>query len=621
MQFKQSQGFFLLILAAIFTIGLTFASIELPRIVDAFLRQEIDFLDAATGQDELTAYKTDLYLQHYHLRPLGYVCSALIIILVVAGFVTNKSGLSSAGAVMLFLPVFGHFAMTMFFLGGLGFLRLLWLPLLDVSFPLFRLGEIVNLPYEVLAYLCSRAGLHHRPYLAYAFTGAGLFIFFLGTLTWFFARMQKQGVADFWIYRVSRHPQYLGWMVWSYGVMFLPGSDMRLCYELSDSLPWLLSTMIIIGVAMLEEVKMRQKLGERYVSYRRQTAFLFPVPRFLARAFAFPLRLIFNKKYPERRREIVAVLACHALFLLGASAFYGGLVPLPERKEAASEQRAAELARVMREAENFGEKRRAAGELERMGEPAQRALLALLREDQPRVRAYAAGALGSMKSERVISSLAAMLDDQDSYVRQTAAGALGRIGSDQAIQPLAGALQDPVREVASAATLALGQIKHPAVLPLLVKALGDSTRKTTRAAASALGELGAKEAVAPLVRCLQEMPDCPYDVVGQALWKLNSDHAVAAWITGLKKGAWWYPRAFCATALGKNKLEKGIEPLQDALRDSSAEVRRASALALMAFQSERTIVALQRALEDEDFEVRMYAEETLKRIEARGRRR
>ena len=36
--------------------------------------------------------------------------------------------------IVLFLPVFGHFALTMFFLGGLGFLRLLWMPFLDVSF-------------------------------------------------------------------------------------------------------------------------------------------------------------------------------------------------------------------------------------------------------------------------------------------------------------------------------------------------------------------------------------------------------------------------------------------------------------------------------------------------------
>ena len=110
------------------------------------------------------------------------------------------------------------------------------------------------------------------------------------------------------------------------------------------------------------------------------------------------------------------------------------------------------------------------------------------------------------------------------------------------------------------------------------------------------------------------MPDCPYDVIGEALWKLNSDRAVDAWIIGLKKGSWWYPRASCAAELGKNKLEKGIPALQEAVKDSSVEVRRAAVLALMEFQSEKTIEALREALEDQDFEVRIYAEEALKKI-------
>lgn len=110
------------------------------------------------------------------------------------------------------------------------------------------------------------------------------------------------------------------------------------------------------------------------------------------------------------------------------------------------------------------------------------------------------------------------------------------------------------------------------------------------------------------------MPNCPYDLVGTALWKLNSERAVDAWIAGLKKGSWWYPRAFCAAELGKNKLEKGLTPLQDALKDESPEVRRAAVLALMEFRSGKTIEALREALADKDFEVRMYAKEALKKI-------
>ena len=146
-KFKQLEPFFLLLLALIFTAGLMFASVELPKTADRLLGQKVGALDVATGQDEISAYKTEIFLSHYHIRLGGYICLGLILILIVAGFVLEKQGLASAGAIILFLPVFGHFAATMFFLGGLAFLRFLWLPFLDISFDIMRLGDIVLLPY------------------------------------------------------------------------------------------------------------------------------------------------------------------------------------------------------------------------------------------------------------------------------------------------------------------------------------------------------------------------------------------------------------------------------------------------------------------------------------------
>ena len=612
------QFSFLALLAIIFTIGLTFASVELPRLFDAFFGKNIDTLDVATGLNGLSDYKTELYLQYYSLRLVGYSCLVLVAILIVIGFVTGKTGWTSAGALILFLPVFGHFAATMFFLGGLGMLRLIWLPFLDVSFNIFRLGEIIILPYEILGYLHSFLGLNRWVELSYIITGTGLLIFFFGTLTWFYARIKKRVVADFWVYRFSRHPQYLGWIIWSYGVMFLPVPNIKQCYELSNSLPWLLSTMIIIGVAMLEELKMRKVHGESYESYRWRAPLLIPLPSFIVKVLNLPQRLLFRKDYPERKREIATVLALYTVLFLGISVFYGGFVSLPERKTDTSDRQVEELARILKTASNFGEKRRAAGELEKIGEPAMESLIALLNDRHTFVRAYSAEALGGMKSERVVPSLIALLHDSDSYVRRTAAGSLGRTGLYEAIQPLAEALRDQRIDVANAATSALGKIKHPDVIPLLIRALRDTTLKITWAAAGALGELGAREAIEPIVQCYEKMSDCPYHAIGDALWKLNSDRAVDVWITGVKKGSWWFSRASCATALGKNKLEVGIGSLEEALKDASAEVRRAAVLALMEFRSEKTINALRGVLEDKDFEVRMYAEEALKKIGSRG---
>ncbi|MBN2206548.1 MAG: HEAT repeat domain-containing protein [Candidatus Aminicenantes bacterium] len=605
----------LILLALVFTIGLTFASLELPRLLDGILARTIDTPDVATGLDAASKYKTDLYLRATRLRPIGYACLAFVLVLIVIGFVTEKTGWTSAGAIALFLPVFGHFAATMFFLGGLGFLRLLWLPALDASFGLFRLADIIRLPYEAFRAAWSWAGLTRLLHPAAAITGLGLLVFFLGTLTWFYARSRKTVVADLWIYRLSRHPQYLGWIIWSYGILNLPAGRIKICYELSNSLPWLLSTMIIVGVAMLEELKMGRACGRVYDAYRLKTPFLIPMPRVLVRASGLPVRLLFKKPYPDRKREIAAVLALYTVLILGMSAVHGVWASRPIARADGSPARIEELARTLKEAPDRSAKRTAAGFLAEAGDGAVDALAGLLTDPDPIVRAYAAGALGGTKADRAVPRLIALLGDADPYVRRTAAESLGRTDSSQAVQPLLTALEDPVQDVVNAAVRALGRIPHPEVIPVLIRALRNDDWGAAGAAAQALGEMGAEEAIEPLIRCFEESPTCPYDRVGTALRQLGSDRAVDAWIAGLSRAGWWYPRAFCASALGRYKMEKGLGPLQDALKDESPQVRRAAVLALMEFRSPATIEALRGALKDEDFEVRLYAKEALKKSE------
>ncbi len=64
LRMNLKHGLCLTLLALIFTAGLTFSSIELPRPLDAFLYKSIDTLDVATGLNELSDYKTELYLRH-----------------------------------------------------------------------------------------------------------------------------------------------------------------------------------------------------------------------------------------------------------------------------------------------------------------------------------------------------------------------------------------------------------------------------------------------------------------------------------------------------------------------------------------------------------------------------
>jgi len=334
----------LTLLAIVFTVALTFATIELPSVLNRIV-------DAALGIPHFhTAIEPDLieqFMRSNHIRAIGYASLAVVGLLIVAGFVVEKRDISSLGAIVLFLPTFGHFVSYMFFLTGLGVLRVLWLPVWEPSFDLLRLGDIVYLPYVIVAYplelLVSLVGLnpnslltwwlravglihHHwgmfrldaRMLLAYLLIAVGLAVFTSSTLAWFYARFRKRDTVDFWLYKHSRHPQYLGWILWSYGVM-LRASLMPVPLAGANpgaSLPWLLSTLAILCVALTEEIRMTRAHGEAYTSYRDRTPFMFPLPKPVSALISFPMRALFKRDRPENGWQVLVVFLAYAAILV-----------------------------------------------------------------------------------------------------------------------------------------------------------------------------------------------------------------------------------------------------------------------------------------------------------------
>lgn len=94
--------------------------------------------------------------------------------LIVIGLVAEKRCLASLGAFAFFLPVFGHFAFNMFFLAGLSILRVIWVPILDLSYRWLNLGNIAHLPFMTLVYFSALVGIDLRPYVIYLFRHPGL---------------------------------------------------------------------------------------------------------------------------------------------------------------------------------------------------------------------------------------------------------------------------------------------------------------------------------------------------------------------------------------------------------------------------------------------------------------
>jgi protein-S-isoprenylcysteine O-methyltransferase Ste14 len=335
MGIKATHGILLTLVAIVVAVALTWAFIVLPYWVSGILYAAFQSESAAELHHGPQDAESQPYIRALNIRTIGYASLIIVGGLIVVGIVAEKRGLAVAGGIAFFLPVLGHFALSMFFLAGLGLLRTIWMPLLDTSygatgdagFGFFGLADIIFLPYIIAVYLVSWIGIDARVATGYIVMGLGLFIFVAGMLAWFTTHLEKKGTADFWIYRFSRHPQYLGWILWSYGLVLYwihegEGAHFKISWGIPDSSPWLIATMVIVGVAMLEEIRMRREQGAAYDAYRERTPFLLPLPRIANKIIAAPMRWVLREEWPESGKQVAVVILLYTLILFGLSYVY-----------------------------------------------------------------------------------------------------------------------------------------------------------------------------------------------------------------------------------------------------------------------------------------------------------
>lgn len=295
-------------LAMVYVVGTTFFNIELERLVERTITPHI------AGSRRISMMNRRIFnegvqtfMQENHVRAIGYGCMGAILLLTISGLAFERSGLASLGSLGFVLSIYAYFVLHMSFLAGLGILTSLWQPFWGDQ---IKLGDIVYLPYMVLVYPFSLVGADLRWFAVNLFSNAGLLIFILGVLTWFVARVQNHGIADFWIYRYSRHPQYLGWILWSYGLMLRTSLRSDLVLQDSNpgaSLPWVCSTLIILCVAYSEEIKMRREQSQGYVEYCRTTSFMLPLPGWAQALIEAPFKWITGKGLVEHGQDVVLI--------------------------------------------------------------------------------------------------------------------------------------------------------------------------------------------------------------------------------------------------------------------------------------------------------------------------
>jgi protein-S-isoprenylcysteine O-methyltransferase Ste14 len=263
-----------------------------------------------------------------NIRPFGYAAFGVTLVLMLLGLIVGKSYPAIAGAITMYLPTFGYFTATMLPLAGIGLLRALWLPLLDVSPSLLRLGDIVYMPFIILVNKLGMSGYIIIETLSSILMAVGVFIFFLGVLTWFYGKYRGCEIVDFWIYMISRHPQYLGLLLWSYGqtllMIFMPQFSGIWFLELlpEPSFPWLIYALTLVAVALNEETKMTKKYGENFIKYCGYASFMLPLPKIVKNFLMFPVKILFKKNQPDNKKEIACTIFIYAAILISLSAYF-----------------------------------------------------------------------------------------------------------------------------------------------------------------------------------------------------------------------------------------------------------------------------------------------------------
>jgi protein-S-isoprenylcysteine O-methyltransferase Ste14 len=314
---KVPEFFVAVMLALLFTAALIYLTIEIPRVIHEYLLKVFPDYWWWPPPENIES-----------LRPFGYVSFVATLILMFAGFVAKRGRLTALGSIALYLPTFGYFAYTMFFLAGIGILRVLWTPLFDLSPCVLRLGDVVYLPYLLLTlplapifWITGVPGIDASIPLSFVIMALGLVVFILGASTWLYGRFKGFQIIDFWIYKRSRHPQYLGFLLWSYGLLLLVTfvSAPMGGYVPPPSLPWLILILTMVGVALNEENMMVKKHGQKYIRYRDNTPFMLPLPKLLATLITAPARLLLKKNWPENGKEVVYVIVVYGIMLILSS--------------------------------------------------------------------------------------------------------------------------------------------------------------------------------------------------------------------------------------------------------------------------------------------------------------
>ncbi len=254
----------------------------------------------------------------------GEVILILVLVIAIKGITRKRYFASVLSAVVYFTPTLFVFVarMSTLFTG-------LEIPAYLISYifreysifgrymwRLFYVGQVFLVPYwlAITAYASEGGRIwanieQVRDVYGSTFIIVGLLVLFLGVAAWLNTKYQGRRLVDSGIYRLTRHPQYLGYILWSYGMLILSTYNQapwRRPVEMT--LNWFVSSLILVGLALAEEINLRTDDGLNYVEYAERGSFMFPLPGSVRRVVSKPFRIMWGGDHPENLRMVFKTL-------------------------------------------------------------------------------------------------------------------------------------------------------------------------------------------------------------------------------------------------------------------------------------------------------------------------
>jgi len=224
---------------------------------------------------------------------LGLVATASALLPLFLEFKLSKS-ITFIGWVFYF-PVLFNTLIPMFilFFSVIGVFYTPWLMLMELDFANRIVNGIIYLPDENIRLIVDILG--------YVFIAVGLLFYSLSLYQLLPHTGRRRELLTKGLYGVTRHPQYFGILLWTFGFAALG-------WRLINYLMWLTLCCSYLLLAEYEEVELEKTFGQDYLQYKSRVPFIIPYLKLKTKCC--------SKITSDRRLRILAYTSVYILSLI-----------------------------------------------------------------------------------------------------------------------------------------------------------------------------------------------------------------------------------------------------------------------------------------------------------------